>query len=548
MSRSLFTPELRSYLKENDVLGLKMLCETLQPTTVAETLEEALTDEIDPISIEQAWHVLSQSGIREQAEIFEYLPIELQVEMVRGTGAAHMARLIEQMAPDDRVDLLQRLEELDERTPEDILRLVDEAARRDIKQLLDYDEGTVGAIMTTDYAWLPAHLTTTVAIDRLRRIAPKSETIYYIYVLEEPSRRLLGVVSLRDLILAPRQATLNQLMETDLITLRASDDQNDAVEALRRSDLLALPVVDEQGRLVGIVTHDDVIDAAVEEATRDMQLQGAVAPITHNYLEAPFFEVWRKRVVWLALLFIVGIGTSFAMANFQDTIAKLVVLSLFVPLCISVGGNSGSQAATLITRALSLGHVGLRDWFVVLRHELLMGAALGLALAALGFARGYFESEDTRSGTREVNGSLVVRFPPTDEPPQLQRDRHGHIRLPEGAIEALEETVEQETLVVLPDGQSPTSPRRSDRGDWVVEFPPGCKLRTQAVSGEGLGLVIAGAVAVICLWGTLVGAMLPLFFERFGIDPALASSAFVATLVDVTGIILYFTIASLILL
>src|SRR5262249_38255485 len=249
-------------------------------------------------------------------------------------------------------------------------------------------ENTVGAMMTTDYAWLPESITAEVAIDRLRQQAPDRETIYYIYVLEESTRRLRGMLSMRDLILARKSATLRELMDTNLITLRANDNRVEAARQLARFDLLALPVVDDDGRLVGIVTHDDAIDVVEQEATEDLQRQAAVGPMTENYLEAGFVKIWRKRAFWLSCLFGAELFTFTALSSFEDEIAKLVVLSLFIPLCLSTGGNSGSQAATLITRSLALGHLAVKDWFRVLRHELAMGIVLGLTLGAIGLVRG----------------------------------------------------------------------------------------------------------------------------------------------------------------
>src|SRR5436305_293856 len=227
-----------------------------------------------------------------------------------------------------------------------------------------------------------------------------------------------------------------------------------------------MPVVDDEGRLVGIVTHDDVIDVVVQEATEEGPLQGGVGPMAENYLEAPFVTVWRKRAFWLSCLFVAELFTFTALAHFEDELGKIVALSLFVPLCISTGGNSGSQAATLITRAMALGQISSSDWPRVMRHELVMGIALGATLGAIGFFRAAATPASVLAG--------------------------------------------------------------ADR--WM------------------LALVIAQAVAAICLWGTLVGSMLPMIFRRLGFDPAYASSPFVATFVDVTGIVIYFTIARIYLL
>lgn len=451
MVHSLFGPEVRLMLDEDDKEGLRTFLENLHPATVS----ESLTGELE---IDQVWRVLQHTSIANQAAIFEYFPIEMQVRMVEGTGRENMAHLIEKMSHDDRVELLRRL---DPRVTESLLRLVDEADRRDIATLVRQEENTAGGVMTTDYAWLPLNLTVTEALERLRLQAPESETIYYIFVLDD-ERRLLGVVSLRQLILAPRHALLRDIMEDRFVSVLATEDREQVARKLARYDLLAIPVLDDHGRLVGIVTHDDVIDVVVEEATEDAYLMGAVAPIAESYLDADFLTVWRKRAFWLACLFVAEFFTFTALSHFEEQISKMVVLSLFVPLCISTGGNSGSQAATLITRAMALGQVQLGDWLRVFYHELLMGLALGVTLGAIGFIRAALTSAEIR---REV--------------------------------------------------------------DWLA-----------------LAQVVSLAVMFICLWGTLVGSMLPLGFRRLGIDPGIASSPFVATFVDVTGIIIYFTIAN----
>ncbi|MCS7015703.1 MAG: magnesium transporter [Gemmatales bacterium] len=490
MAHPLFTPEARQMLAENDVSAMKAFCEEVHPATVAETL-------CDGFEVEEVWRFLQTTDIRTQAQIFEYFPPEWQIRMVEGTGRQHMARLIEQMSHDDRVDLLQRL------TPavrESLLRLVDEADRRDIALLQSYAENTAGAIMTTDYAWVPARITVVEALERLRLQAPDSETIYYVYVLDE-HHRLQGVVSLRDLILAPRHRLVEEVMERDLITVHANEDRESVAQKLAHYDLLAIPVVDDQKRMLGIVTYDDVLDVVVSEATEDVQKGAGLLPI-ENYLEAPFFYVWRRRVGWLACLFVAEMFTFTALAYFEDAISQIVVLAMFVPLCIATGGNSGSQAATLITRAIALQQVTVAQWWKVLRHELAMGVALGLALGVIGFARSYVvEWLDPKL--------LTVRTAQNAEPsPQSFSDSD----------------------VPSPDPQH--SPRAAESTLHVLE-------------GWRIGMVVGMAVAAICLWGTLVGSMLPVVFRALGLDPAFASSPFVATFVDVTGIVIYFNIARL---
>jgi magnesium transporter len=325
--------------------------------------------------------------------------------------------------------------------------------------------------MTTDYAWLPATLRAGEAVTRLRQQAPNSETIYYVYILDEATRKLLGVASLRELILAPPAQPIRELMEEELHTLKATDDRDKAAQELARYDFLAMPVVDDEGRLVGIVTHDDVIDVVVEQATEDVHRLGGLGPMGENYLEANFVRVWRNRAFWLAFLFVAQMLTFNALAHFEGAMKSVFVLVFFVPLITSTGGNSGSQAATLITRAMALGQVGPGQVFKILKHELFMGLALGATLALIGFIRAW-----------------------------LTPDK----------------------LLVNDDGS------RTDLTQLMY--------------------VIALSVGAICVWGTLVGALLPITFRRLGIDPGVASSPFVATFVDVTGIVIYFSIAKLMLM
>lgn len=527
MADPLFGPEIRMMLESNDAAGLKAFCEALHPATISEVLEE--------FPIEDVWKVLQHTDIKTQAAIFEYFPLERQVEMVQGTGRAHMAKLIEQMSHDDRADLLRRL---NPRVADELLRLVDEADRRDIAMLTKYGENTVGALMTTDYAWLPANITVAEALDRLRLQAPERETIYYVYVLDE-HRKLLGVISLRDLILAPRHALVRDRMETDVVTVHAQQDREIVAKELARYDLIAMPVIDDEGRLVGIVTHDDVIDVVVEEATEDVQRLGGVGLMPENYLEANIFTVWRKRAVWLACLFGAELFTFTALATYEDAIKAVVVLSLFVPLCISTGGNSGSQAATLITRAMALGQVEYREWWRVLRHELILGIMLGATLGMIGFVRAVLTPTSVLSNSEEIRHEFVLRVPASTP---LQFDAQGKAALPPYTEQI--QTIHGAGWVAMPEDVSPPEAVLDEAtGKLIYTFPPHCRFGTRAVSRWNLGLVVALSVAAICLWGTLVGSMLPLLFRALGFDPAFASSPFVATFVDVTGIIIYFTIA-----
>ncbi len=461
MPHPLYTPEIREMLDADDAVGLAAMCDELHPATVAEAISD-----FDP---DLTWKLLSGTEVRTQASIFEYLPSTMQVELLSDPSRPQVVKLIEKMSHDDRVDLLKKLPT---RVYESLLRLVDDADRRDMKALFEYGEGTVGAIMTTDYAWLPQTLTAAEAVDQLRAQAPDKETIYYIYVLGDARKRpdggiaprpLLGIISLRDLILAPRHALISDLMEEELVALKYTDPQATAADLLGRYDFIAMPVLDEQGGMLGIVTHDDALDVVTQEATEDLQRQGGVSPIAGDYLNAGLWQVWKSRVGWLAGLFIAQLLTVLVMSFYEDQLKQVTVLATLIPLCLSVGGNAGSQASTLVTRALALEQVQVRDWLRVFRREVVVGTALAVTLGALGLFRTYFL---TFHEIRNVHDQLVR-----------------------------------------------------------------------------LTCVIGISVLFICLWGTLLGSMLPIIIKKIGFDPALMSSPFIATLSDVSGIVIYFSVA-----
>lgn len=463
MADPLFTPEIRLMLEERDAAGLRAFCEDLHPATMADVL--------DGFDAGQIWDILDHADIRNQAAIFEYLPPAMQLELL-AFDRPQAAAIIGKMSHDDRVNLLRRVPD-DVR--EKLLRGLDESERKDIVALVDYGTDTVGAIMTTDFAGLSQGLTANEAIDQLRLQAPERETIYYNYVLDDPvrneatgktTRKLLGIVSLRDLILAPKEARIRDLMSDEVIALRYDDPAEKAAQLLARYDFVAVPVLDANGAMLGIVTHDDVIDVIQEEATEDLQRQAGVGRIEGDYLETSFLQVWLSRVKWLAILFMLQMLTVNAIAWNEEKIRMFAALVACLPLVMSVGGNAGSQAATLVVRALSLDQVRPSDWLRVLGREVLMGLALASTLGLLALFRTYFLTPS----------SLV----PTED--------------------------------VL----------------------------------EKLTFVLGISVVAICLWGTLLGAMLPLLIHRLGGDPALVSSPAIATFSDVTGIIIYANIALLI--
>lgn len=363
-------PELRVMLAEGDTAGLREVAEELHPATVAE-FSEGLDDR-------ELWQMLDAMPVERQAEVFPYYPMARQVELVKAGDRPHLGALLEWMAADNRDDLLR---ELDPEFVEEILPLVAKAERHDIRMLLSCPEGSAGSLMTTEYASLPADITAGEAITRLRSQAPDSESIYYIYVLDS-ERKLVGFVSLRDLILARPTALVSDLMQRDVIAVRVDEPSEKVVDLLARFDFIAIPVVDDRNRLVGIVTHDDVLDAVRQDATDDAQRIAAIAPLGESYLEAAIISMTWKRGVWLAILFATAALTAMVLAKSPITHAWLIA---FIPLVIASGGNSGNQSATLVITALSSGDCKLSDWPRILRREFALGLLLGGLLAVPGY-------------------------------------------------------------------------------------------------------------------------------------------------------------------
>ncbi|HUG93117.1 MAG TPA: magnesium transporter [Planctomycetaceae bacterium] len=373
MYNPLILPDLRVMLEENDTAGLAEFCEALHPAVAAEVFEG-----LEPANI---WRVLSHCSVERQAEIFEFMSLPQQVPLVDVIDREHLSRLLERMAPDDRVDLLSRM---DPDHVEHLLPLIAQAERSDIRKLLSYPEDSAGAIMTTEYASLPENITVREALERLRKQAPDSETIYYIYVLDE-GRRVQGFVSLRQLILARPDAKLADIMTRDVITVRVDQDREIAAQELARFDFIAIPVVDSQNRLVGIVTHDDVLDVLQEEATEDVQRLGAVEPLEGSYLDTPLLTLTWKRGVWLVLLLFAALATAGVLKGYEEVSAEFDWMILFIPLVLASGGNAGSQSATLIIRMVALGETSAQTTLRVATRELMLACILGGGLATLGF-------------------------------------------------------------------------------------------------------------------------------------------------------------------
>jgi magnesium transporter len=450
MLSPLLLPDLRIAIDDRDWETIAAFGEELHPRDVSELLESL--DEPEAVHA-----IFDHWDPSVAATVLEYLPPDLQDELVERLDRGVLAKMLEKMSHDDRADLVKRM---DDAHRDIVLPLVNQAEREDIRRLVGYTEGTAGSVMTSDYAALPANLTVAEALQQLRHMAPNRETIYYLYVLDG-ERRLLGFLSLRDLVMAPPYQTVERLMKPEPVFIGAGAPVRDAAQLLKEYDLIALPVVDGDRRLVGIITHDDAMDIVEEEATEDIHRLGAVNPLEESYLETDVFTLWRKRVVWLSLLFIAGMGTFSVLEHYGEALKAVGALVFFLPLVIATGGNSGSQSSTLMTRALALGQVSLDDWRRVIGRELVVGSLLGVSLGVLGLLRGLLAPDAVLGG----------------------------------------------------------------------------------VDSRMLSLAVALAVAGVCLWGSMVGALLPLLFRRFRIDPALASGPFVTTMVDVTGMLIYFNVA-----
>ena len=369
----LLLPELREMLIENDVSAMQEFCAVFHSGVVAENLDALVATE--------CWRVLAQAGLRRQVEIFEFLSLARQMELVATMDKAHLSAVLEEMAPDDRVALLKNM---DQAQVELLLPLVAQAERGDIRKLLSYPEHSAGSIMTTEYASLREDVTVRDALAQLRLQAPNRETIYYVYVIDD-ARHLHGFVSLRTLILARPEAAVAELMDQDVISVRVDDDQEVVANRMARYDFIAMPVVDDQGRLVGIITHDDVLDVLQQEATEDAHLMGGVSPLEDGYLSTSFFTLAWKRGIWLVLLLVAGFGTSAVLSHYNDETKHLLWLVWFLPLVLASGGNAGSQSATLVIRAMALGQLNREIQFRICRRELGTGLVLGGTMALLGF-------------------------------------------------------------------------------------------------------------------------------------------------------------------
>ena len=447
-------PEIQSMIEARNFTALRELFSEMPPADVAEIILD-LPDDDQVIIFRILPHALA-------ADVFEYLDVEAQQKLLRGMAHEQVVSILNEMSPDDRTALL---EELPSAAARQLIKLLTPEERRIAQALLGYPEGSVGRLMTPDLVAVDASWTVKEVLDYIREHGQDSETLNVIYIVDERGK-LLDDIRIREFLLKPLETKVSDLMDENFIALNVTDSQEEAVNVFRKYDRTVLPVVDSAGVLVGLVTIDDMLDVAEEEATEDIQKFGGMEAMEEPYMRIPLFTMVRKRATWLVVLFLGEMLTASAMGYYEAAIAKAVVLALFLPLIISSGGNSGSQASMLIIRAMALGEVTLRDWWRVMRKELIAGLMLGCVLGTIGFLR----------------VAVWAQFSNVYGP------------------------------------------------HWMlIAFT--------------VGLALIGVV----LWGSLSGSMLPFLLRRVGADPATSSAPFVATLVDVTGLIIYFTIALFIL-
>ncbi len=447
-------PEIEELIQKRDFATLKDLFESWHPSEAADVVEDLHENQRSIV-----FRLLSK---KRAADVFEYLSHKGQLSLLHGLGHDDTASILNEMAPDDRTKFL---EELPGPIVRQLIELLSPTERTVARNLLGYPENSVGRLMTPEYIAVFKEWTIKQALDYIREHGKTVNDLEYLYVIDG-SGKLLDDIRTREFLISPVDDAVAQLMDDAFVRLTPSDNREHAVQLFRQYDRSALPVVDEDGFLLGIVTIDDALDVVEELDTKDIHKFGGVEALDYPYIKTPILAMAKKRAGWLVILFLGEMLTATAMGYFEGEIARAVVLALFVPLIISSGGNSGSQAATLIIRAMALQEITLKDWWRVMRRELLSGLVLGSVLGSIGFLR-----------------------------------------------------IATWTIFTTIYGPH-----------WLL-----------------VAITVALSLVGVVIWGTLSGSMLPFVLRRFGFDPASSSAPFVATLVDVTGLVIYFSFAGIVL-
>jgi magnesium transporter len=448
----------REFLAERLITGnlykLKQLTAKIPPEELAELINDS--SEIDFIRVFQVLDA------EKALKTFENLDFKIQVELLGSFSVDQLTSTLNQISPDDRTALFEKLSH---ETLQKYLSLLTDEERKTAKLLLQYPEDSIGRLMTPDYVSVKEDWTVQQVLDYIRKFGQNTETLSNIYVTDAQGF-LIDDIKVREFLLAPLDKKVSDLMDKHFVYLNARDDQESAIEVFKETNRTALPVTDFKGLLLGIITIDDVVDVMEAEDTEDIQKIGGTEAFDEPYLKIALDKMIRKRAGWLVILFFGEMLTTSAMGFFSEELEKAVILTLFVPLIISSGGNSGSQAATLIIRAMALGEVTLSNWWHVMRREIISGLTLGSILGLIGFLR-----------IASMNYFTNFYGP-----------------------------------------------------HWMP-----------------LSLTVAMALMGVVMWGTLAGSMIPMILKKLGQDPAVSSAPFIATLVDVTGLIIYFSFAYLLL-
>ena len=371
---TLLLPELREMLAENNVDEMKEFCSALHPASTADFLVGLKPAEI--------WAILRNIDPATRADIFSFFDEDIQVQIFESAPRSEIAEFIEYLPSDDRVDIL---DEVEDKVVDELMPLITAEDRQDIRQLSAYPEGTCGAEMSTDFLALRDDMTFQQALDEISRQSRSLETIYYLYVVDK-LEKLVGLVSAKELLrhISKPEMPLRDFMKTDLIMVNADDDREDAVKLVAKYDFIAVPVVDDSGRMLGIITHDDVLDTIVEEMAENAHRTAAVTPLGDPYLSTGIWTLARKRFMWLAILLFGALSTALILNGFNEVSQQIVWLVAFLPMIVSTGGNTGGQSATLVITALATGEITLRDWWRIVHREVMMGALLGLAMGLCG--------------------------------------------------------------------------------------------------------------------------------------------------------------------
>ena len=455
-----FSEKILALLQEKQYQNLQKYLETLNPADVAECMTDLLDDgDLEDKDLLRLFRLLPKE---QAADTFAEMDADLQEKLILGFTDKELSQVLEEMFLDDTVDVI---EEMPASVVKRILKNVDSDTRKSINQMLSYPEESAGSLMTIEFVDLRPGMTVREAFDHIRQHGVDKETIYTCYIIG-PTRKLLGAVSVREMLLASPDTVLRDMMETNIISVTTLDDREEVANLFARYDYTALPVVDKEHRLVGIVTVDDAIDVLQEEATEDMELMAAMSPSEHPYLRTSTVDIWKQRIPWLLILMVSATFTGMIITGFENSLAANAALIAFIPMLMSTGGNCGSQSSVMVIRGLSLGEIELSDALRVLWKEFRVSVLCGLALAVAGFAKVLF-----------IDGALF--------------------------------------------------------GNAEITIP--------VAATVGLTLAFVSIVA------KLVGGLLPMGAKKLGFDPAVMASPFITTIVDALSLLLYFSIASLLL-